>query len=108
VEGDPRFDASQAIPSVSYADWAEMIGLKGIRITRANQIEDGMAEAFVADRPVIVDALTTPDEPPLPPHGTFDQAQVLTESMLADPVGGIAGAKEATRERFQAFFDRKD
>ena len=33
MEGDPRFDASQAIPYVSYAAWADLIGLKGIKVT---------------------------------------------------------------------------
>ncbi len=108
MEGDPRFDASQSIPYVSYADWADMIGLKGIKITRSDQIEAAFVEAFAADRPVIVDALTTPDEPPMPPHVTFKQAKALTESVMAGPSEGIAGAKEGVREMFQEFFHRKD
>ena len=98
MEGDPRFAASQSVPALSYADWAKLIGLKGIRVTRADQIEEAYLEAFTSDRPVIIDALTTPDEPPLPPHITFDEAKALTKSLMADPAGGIAGAKEAVRE----------
>jgi pyruvate dehydrogenase (quinone) len=108
MEGDPRFEASQAIPYVSYADWADMIGLKGIKITRSDQIEAAFEEAFAADRPVIVDALTTPDEPPMPPHVTFAQARALTKSVLADPSGGFAGAKEGVREMVQELVHRKD
>jgi pyruvate dehydrogenase (quinone) len=98
MEGDPRFDASQSIPAVSYAAWAELIGLKGIKVTRADQLEEAFAQAFVADRPVIVDVMTSANEPPMPPHVTFDQAKALTSSVLADPGGGIAGAKEGLRE----------
>ena len=98
MEGDPRFDASQGVPALSYADWANLIGLKGIRVTHSNQIEEAYREAFASDRPVIIDALTTPDEPPLPPHITFDEVKALTKSLIADPAGGIAGAKEAARE----------
>jgi pyruvate dehydrogenase (quinone) len=98
MEGDPRFAASQSVPALSYADWAQLIGLKGIRVTRADQIEEAYLEAFASDRPVIIDALTTPDEPPMPPHITFDEAKALTKSLMADPAGGIAGAKEAVRE----------
>jgi pyruvate dehydrogenase (quinone) len=108
MEGDPRFDASQAIPYVPYADWAEMIGLRGIKITRSDQIEAAFTEAFAADRPVIVDALTTPDEPPMPPHVTFAQAKALTESVLAKPSEGLAGAREGVREMVQEFVHRKD
>ncbi|MGC2485752.1 MAG: thiamine pyrophosphate-requiring protein [Acidimicrobiales bacterium] len=98
MEGDPRFDASQGVPALSYADWANLIGLKGIRVTHSDQIEEAYREAFASNRPVIIDALTTPDEPPMPPHITFDEAKALTKSLLADPGGGIAGAKEAVRE----------
>ena len=34
TEGEPRFDASQDLPSVPYARWAELLGLQGIRVTR--------------------------------------------------------------------------
>jgi pyruvate dehydrogenase (quinone) len=107
MEGDPRFDASQSVPYVSYADWADLIGLKGIRITKSSEIEDAFTEAFAADRPVIVDALSSPDEPPMPPHVTFDQAKALTQSVIADPSEGIAGAKEGVREMLQEFFHKK-
>ena len=98
MEGDPRFEASQAIPYVSYAAWADLIGLKGIKVTSSDQIEEAFARAFAADRPVIVDALTTPDEPPLPPHITFEQAKALTTSVAAAPRAGVAGAAEGVRE----------
>ncbi len=107
MEGDPRFDASQSIPYVSYADWADLIGLRGIRITKSSEIEDAFTEAFAADRPVIVDALSSPDEPPIPPHVTFAQAKALTESVLADPSEGMAGAKEGVREMFREIFHKK-
>jgi len=108
MEGDPRFDASQAIPYVSFAGWADLIGLKGIKVTKASEIEAAFTEAFAADRPVIVDALTTPDEPPIPPHVTFEQARALMESVLPDPSEGIVGAREGLREMFQTLFHRKD
>ena len=98
MEGDPRFEASQAIPYVSYADWADAIGLTGIRVTSSDQLEGAYTKAFAADRPVIVDVLTTPDEPPMPPHVTFEQARALMTSVLKDPKGGVAGAKEGVRE----------
>jgi pyruvate dehydrogenase (quinone) len=98
MEGDPRFEASQAIPYVSYAAWADLIGLKGIKVTTSDQIEEAFVQAFAADRPVIVDALTTPDEPPMPPHVTFEQAKALTSSVAASPRAGIAGAAEGVRE----------
>jgi len=101
MEGDPRFEASQSVPPLSYAEWARLIGLKGIRLEKADQIEAAMDEAFSSDRPVIIDAVTTPDEAPLPPHITFEQVRALTKSTLEDPVGGFAGAKEAMIEKLR-------
>jgi len=98
MSGDPRFIGSQAIPYVPFAKYAELIGLKGIELRTSAEIEDGWREAFAADRPVIIDALTTPDEPPIPPHVTYDQARALAESVMKDPAEGWRGALEAIRE----------
>ena len=64
MEGDPAFEASQEIPYVDYAAWAQMIGLRGIKIDKAEEIEDAWRQAFASDRPVIISALTDPNEPP--------------------------------------------
>jgi pyruvate dehydrogenase (quinone) len=76
-----------------------MIGLRGIKIDKADEVEDAWSQAFAADRPVIISALTDPDEPPLPPHITFEQAEDFARSVAADPAGGVAGAVEAVREK---------
>lgn len=98
IEGDPRFEASQGIPYMPFADYANLIGLKGVKVTTASEIESAWEEAFAADRPVIVDALTTPDEPPIPPHVTAKEAEALMKSVLEDPKGGWRGALEGARE----------
>jgi pyruvate dehydrogenase (quinone) len=103
MEGDPRFEGSQAIPYMPFADYANLIGLKGIKVTTAAEIEGAWEEAFAADRPVIIDAITTPDEPPIPPHVTREEAEALMKSLLEDPKGGWRGALEGFRETVQAF-----
>ncbi len=103
MEGDPQFKASQEIPYVDYAAWAELIGLKGIKVTQSSQIEDAWRQALSADRPVIISALTDPNEAPLPPHITFDQAKSFAESVAKDPDSGVAGAVESLREKAHEF-----
>ncbi|MGH9056668.1 MAG: thiamine pyrophosphate-requiring protein [Acidimicrobiales bacterium] len=103
MEGDPRFEASQEIPYVPFDRYAELIGLKGIKVTKASDIEAAWTEAFQADRPVIVDAITTPDEPPIPPHVTFEQAEALMSSTVKDPEAGWRGAMEGFREMVREF-----
>src|SRR5487761_1683880 len=103
MEGDPRFVASQEIPYMPFADYANLIGLKGIKVATADAIEHAWDEAFASDRPVIIDAITTPDEPPIPPHVTRQEAEALMKSVLEDPKGGWRGALEGFRETVQAF-----
>jgi pyruvate dehydrogenase (quinone) len=82
MEGDPRYDASQDIPDFPYARYAELLGLKGIRVDDPEQISSAWEEAFTADRPVVVEAITDPAVPPLPPHITFEQATHFAQSIL--------------------------
>ena len=58
--------------------------------------------AFAADRPVLIDAVTDPNIPPLPPHITFKQAKAMVSSMLkGDPSAHIiaVGASPASDSR---------
>ena len=103
MEGDPRFDASQRIPYMPFHEYARLIGLGSVKVERAAQIEDAMAQAFAADRPFVIDAMTDPEEPPLPPHITFKQAEDYTKSFLADPSDGLAGVVNAMREKVDEF-----
>ncbi|HEX3730190.1 MAG TPA: thiamine pyrophosphate-requiring protein [Opitutaceae bacterium] len=89
--GDIRFTASQELPDFPYASFAESIGLRGIRVERPDQLETAWDQALSSDRPVVLEAISDPDTPTLPPHITLDQAQKFTETLLRhDPnEGGI-------------------
>jgi pyruvate dehydrogenase (quinone) len=103
LAGDPKFEASQSIPHVRFDEFARLIGLEGIRVERSADIDSAVRAAFAADRPVIIDALTDPEEPPLPPHITVKQARSFASAILKDPSGGLAGAVEAVREKVDEF-----
>ena len=84
--GDIRFLASQELPDFPYAAFADSIGLRGIRVERPEQLADVWEQAISSDRPVVVEALSDPDVPPLPPHITLEQAKNFTETLLrGDP-----------------------
>ncbi|HET7645977.1 MAG TPA: thiamine pyrophosphate-requiring protein, partial [Candidatus Limnocylindria bacterium] len=86
MEGDPRFEASQELPDVPYARYAELIGLRGIRVDDPDEIGAAWEAAFTADRPTVIEAITDPDVPPLPPHVTLKQAKAMMASMASgDP-----------------------
>jgi pyruvate dehydrogenase (quinone) len=75
LEGDPKFAASQEIPDFPYARYAELLGLRGIRVESPDELGDAWDEVLNADRPAVLEAVTDPEVPPLPPHITFEQAR---------------------------------
>lgn len=86
MEGDPKFEASQNIPDFPYAGYAEMLGFEGIRLDNPDGIADAYRRAFRANRPVLIEAYTDPNVPPVPPHFTFEQIKMFTSSIVkGDP-----------------------
>jgi pyruvate dehydrogenase (quinone) len=102
MNGDPKFKASQEVPDFPFARYADMVGLKGIRVDQPDQIGSAWDEAFAAKCPVVIEAVTDPEVPPMPPHITFDQAMHFSESLLHDSArkGMIRGAVENMIQSF--------
>ena len=85
MNGNPRYEASQSIPELSYARFAELIGLAGISVERDDDLGAAWDRALGADRPVVLDVKTDPNVAPLPPHITLAQAKAFMSSMARDP-----------------------
>jgi pyruvate dehydrogenase (quinone) len=84
--GDIRYEASQELPDVQYARWAELLGLDGVRVERADEMAGACAKALQAERPFVLEALVDTNVPPLPPHITAEQAAAMTRALLkGDP-----------------------
>lgn len=82
LAGDPKYNTAQHVPDFSYARYAEMLGLKGILVNAPDQVGAAWDAALAADRPCVIEAITDPDVPPLPPHIDFAQAAAFMSSML--------------------------
>ena len=80
-DGEPKFPASQDLPDFPFAAYAQMLGLEGIRVDHPDQIAPAFDRAFAADRPVLVEAITDPDVPPLPPHIRLKNAKAFVETV---------------------------
>jgi pyruvate dehydrogenase (quinone) len=86
MEGDPKYEASQDIPDFPFARYAELLGLRGRRVDKADEIGRAWDQALSADRPVVLEARTDPNVPPLPPHITLKQAAAFSSTLLkGDP-----------------------
>jgi pyruvate dehydrogenase (quinone) len=98
LAGNPRFDASQDVPDFDYAGYARSLGLGGIRVDRPEDIGAAWDRALSADRPTVIDAITDPEVPPLPPHISFEQAKAFLSSMLKGDSHSIRFARQAAKD----------
>jgi len=86
MSGDPKYEASQDLPDFPFARYAELLGLRGIRIDKPKDIGPAWDEALSSDRPVVYEAYTDPNVPTLPPHITFKMAAAYSSALSkADP-----------------------
>jgi pyruvate dehydrogenase (quinone) len=100
MAGDTRYAASQELPDFDYARYAEMIGLRGIKVDQPEQIAAAWDEALASPIPVVLEAVVDPDVPPLPPHVTLKQVHSFGMSLLK------GGAREGSlvKQAFEQLF----
>ena len=95
--GAGKTESTQSIPDFPYHKYAELIGLKGIFVDDPEKVGAAWDEALAADRPVILEAYTDPNVPPLPPHITLKDAAHFVTMMGTEPELGsvlVNSAKE--------------
>jgi pyruvate dehydrogenase (quinone) len=98
LAGDPRFEASQSLPDFPYARFAEQVGLIGIRVDTPDAIAPAWERAFAADRPVVIEAITDPNVPPLPPHISLEQAKHFASSVWAGDAERLGFIKQIVKD----------
>lgn len=98
MEGAPSFLPSQALPDVQYAAFARSLGLTGIRVEKPQDVEAAWRAGLAADGPAVLEFLTDPAVPPIPPHATWEQLEATVSSILK----GDADAASMVRQGFKA------
>ncbi|SMF72429.1 pyruvate dehydrogenase (quinone) [Tistlia consotensis] len=81
MAGTPKVEETQDVPHFAFSDYAEMLGLEGIRVTRPEQIGPAWDAALSADRPTVIDAVVDPTVPTLPPHITSSQVKSYAKAL---------------------------
>jgi pyruvate dehydrogenase (quinone) len=100
MQGDPKLEASQDVPDFPYARYAELIGFTGLRVERPKAIGPAWDQALASDRPVVLEAITDPNVPPLPPHITLEQAKGYISALLKGDPDALGIVKQSFREMF--------
>ncbi|HEY6032368.1 MAG TPA: thiamine pyrophosphate-dependent enzyme, partial [Gaiellaceae bacterium] len=96
MEGDPKYEGSQSLPDFPYARYAELIGLEGIRVDDPENVGAAWDDALAAERPCVIEAITDPEVPPLPPHITVQQARHFMQAIRS----GDPNARRMIRQSF--------
>ena len=107
LAGDPMFEASQRIPDFPYARYAESLGLMGVRVDRPDQIADAWDRVLGADRPAVLEAVTDPNVPPLPPHISFEQARAFASSVLKGDAEALGFIKQTVKDVAESYLPRR-
>jgi pyruvate dehydrogenase (quinone) len=72
----------------NFAAMAEAVGIRGIRIEKPEEVEDGIAAALAHDGPVLVDAVVNRTELAMPPSITVEMAKGFTLYMVKAVMNG--------------------
>jgi pyruvate dehydrogenase (quinone) len=108
INGDPKFEASQQIPNVSYSRFAEMIGLRGIYVDQPDLLGSAWQQALASDIPVVLEVKTDPEVPPLPPHITLQQARNFSLALAKGDPNEAGVIKGAARQVLETILPAKD
>ncbi|MDX6345495.1 MAG: hypothetical protein QOF84_285 [Streptomyces sp.] len=101
--GSPQFLPSQELPDVGYASFARSLGLTGIRVEKPDGVEDAWRAALAADGPAVVEFLTDPAVPPIPPHAGWDQMEATAASILKGDSDRTGMVKQGFKAKVQEF-----
>jgi pyruvate dehydrogenase (quinone) len=85
-DGNPVWRTAQDVESVDFAAWAKLLGFTGIAVHSDDEIEGAWDRAFATDGVTLIDAYTSRNVPPLPPHITREFAKATGTALLhGDP-----------------------
>ena len=82
MAGDAKFPGSQDVPDFAYDEYARLLGLEGIRIDKAEDVESGLDQAMAAMKPVVINVYSDPSVPPFPPHITFKEMKNFASAIF--------------------------
>jgi len=96
-DANPVWSTSQDVQSVDYAGWAEMLGFSGIRVKTDDEVPGAWDTAFAHRGVTLIDAYTSKNVPPLPPHITFEFAKHTAEALLKKDPDGVDVMRDSAK-----------
>jgi pyruvate dehydrogenase (quinone)/pyruvate oxidase len=79
--GFPEYGVRWQRPA-DFAAWASACGGMGLHVEKPDDVEVAVREALEYRGPALVDVLVNPDEPPMPPKVTYEQAKGFADAFM--------------------------
>src|SRR3954452_13804673 len=106
MSGDPKLDASQVLPDFDYAGYARLLGLHAVRVDTPEAVGPAWDECLNAGRPALLEAITDPEVPPLPPHIRFEQAKGMAKAIANRDPAAREMITQSLKGKFAEFVNR--
>jgi pyruvate dehydrogenase (quinone) len=106
MEGEAKFPGSQDLPDFPYARYAELLGLTGVRVERPEDVGAGWDRVLAADGPALLEVVTDPNVPPLPPHIRMEQAKGMAKAIYRGDPDRTGIIRESLKGKLAEFVTR--
>jgi pyruvate dehydrogenase (quinone) len=106
MSGDPKLKVSQDLPPFDYAGYARLLGLHGEKVDDPEQVGPAWDRALAAGKPALIQFVTDPEVPPLPPHIKFEQMKAITHAIRGGDDAAPRFMKESLRGKLAELLTR--
>ena len=106
LAGDAKMETTQDLPPFDFAAYARQLGLEGIRVESASEVGPAWDRALGAGRPAVLDVVTDPEVPPLPPHIRMEHAQGFARALLHGDPDSAHLVRQSLREKLKDLVTR--
>jgi len=96
-DANPLWNGSQDVQTMDYAGFAELLGFTGIRVKTDDEVAAAWDAAFANPGVTLIDAYTSKNAPPLPPHITLEYAKNTGEALLKGDPSGLNVIKDSAK-----------
>jgi pyruvate dehydrogenase (quinone) len=103
MEDAPKFAASQTLPDVDFAGFAQSLGFAAESLDDPEALGGAWERALAADRPTVLDIRCDPNVPPIPPHATFEQAKSVVRAVLHGDEDAGGFIRQGVKQKVQQY-----
>ena len=92
------------MPDFPYAAYGELLGLRGVKVSDPDEIGRAWDLALASERPTVIEVITDPDVPPLPPYLNREQAKAFASAVLKGDQDSVGIIKASVKEWWDGVF----